>query len=636
MIPRILVLAVCLAGAPAPSARPHPNISLEQVETALRNAGSGRPSLLLTEARLSRVLEMVERDPLLEAVSAAIVVGADRLVGREPLERVVTGRRLLSVSREYLRRMVWLGTAHQLTGDDKFIRQAETEMLAAAAFSDWNPSHFLDTAEMTAALGLGYDWFHRVLSEESKRRIREAIVTKGLEPSFHHDGWTRARHNWNQVCNGGLALGALALREEEPELAARVVHRAVTTVQPAMDEYEPDGAYPEGPSYWSYGTTYNVVLIDALESVLGTDFGLSRRSGFAGSADYYLHVTGPGGLYFNYSDCGPGGVFNPAVFWFARRYGKPYVAYHQLRRIGADGANGRAVLTEALTGRFAPLAILWGSSEVAVPPRLHWMGRGTTPVAMLRSSWTDEDAAYLALKGGTPSANHGHMDIGSFIYEADGVRWALDLGMQSYHAMEERGLNIWNRSQDSDRWRIFRYNNFSHNTLVVDGRLQNVEGFGPLSRFSDEGPSPHAVVDLSDVYDGQLEKALRGVTLFEDRRALIQDEWRAGDRPATVRWGMVAPGSVEFLSATAARLTESGATLLFEVHAPREIRLRTYSTDPPAEWDEANPNTYILGFEVALQPNEELRLAVILTPGDAEGLVPPPLSPLLEWSAALE
>ena len=44
-----------------------------------------------------------------------------------------------------------------LTGDRAFSSRAEQEMLAAAAFTDWNPSHFLDVGEMTTALALGYD-----------------------------------------------------------------------------------------------------------------------------------------------------------------------------------------------------------------------------------------------------------------------------------------------------------------------------------------------------------------------------------------------------------------------------------------------------------------------------------------------
>jgi len=33
--------------------------------------------------------------------------------------------------------------------------------------------------------------------------------------------------------------------------------------------------FSEGPGYWTYGTTYNVLLVAELESALGSDFGLS-------------------------------------------------------------------------------------------------------------------------------------------------------------------------------------------------------------------------------------------------------------------------------------------------------------------------------------------------------------------------
>ncbi|MHC4736730.1 MAG: hypothetical protein ACYTDW_20090 [Planctomycetota bacterium] len=117
--------------------------------------------------------------------------------------------------------------------------------------------------------------------------------------------------------------------ENQPDLACKLVHRAVNGVQVVMRHYQPDGAYPEGPGYWVYGTSYNVILLAALESALGTDFNLSKATGFARSATYYLHVTGPTGRYFNYPDSGSKGGFVPTVFWFAKNYDQPSLAWHQ-------------------------------------------------------------------------------------------------------------------------------------------------------------------------------------------------------------------------------------------------------------------------------------------------------------------
>ncbi len=104
------------------------------------------------------------------------------------------------------------------------------------------------------------------------------------------------------MCHGGLTAGALAVMEDEPELAARTVHNAIHNVTRSMAVYAPRGSYPEGPGYWAYGTSYNVVLIAVLESALGTDFALSKAPGFDVTGQYPGLVTGPSGLTFNYAD----------------------------------------------------------------------------------------------------------------------------------------------------------------------------------------------------------------------------------------------------------------------------------------------------------------------------------------------
>ena len=82
------------------------------------------------------------------------------LLDEPTVERELKGRRMLNTSREVFKRVAYLGYTAQVLGPsmgDEFALRAIEEMLAAAEFSDWNPSHFLDTAEMTTALGLGLD-----------------------------------------------------------------------------------------------------------------------------------------------------------------------------------------------------------------------------------------------------------------------------------------------------------------------------------------------------------------------------------------------------------------------------------------------------------------------------------------------
>src|SRR5690554_915329 len=132
------------------------------------------------------------------------------------------------------------------------------------------------------------------------------------------------------------------------------------------------------------------------------------------------------------------------------------------------------------------------------------------PLMISRTSWWDSNSLYLGFKGGSPSVNHGHMDIGSFVMEAEGVRWAIDMGSQSYESLESRGMSIFGRTQDAERWTILRLNNYIHNTLTVNGELQRVEGFAGMDKYGDNADFMFAVTDMTSVYDGQLAQAKRG------------------------------------------------------------------------------------------------------------------------------
>ncbi len=609
-------------------------ISEETVNAAFEKPIPNHPRLFLTEPQLTTLKQKIKSDQMLTGIHDALIAGAERLIDQPPLKRVVTGRRLLSVSRECLRRTMLLSYAWRMTDDRRFLNRCEQEMLAAAEFTNWNPSHFLDVAEMTAALALGYDWLYPELDPASRQSIADAILEKGLKPSFdaRYNWFVRGRNNWNQVCHSGMTMGALAILEDQGQLAREIVHRAVNNVQTVMELYEPDGAYPEGPGYWVYGTTYNVMLLAALESALGTDFGLSDKQGFSHAAVYLNNVTGPFRQYFNYPDSGSKVGFTPAVFWFAHHYNDPTMAWMQHRYVSSRFPNKTS---EFANDRTAPLALIWAGDKATPPQSLGWMGRGQTPVAMFRTNWTDNNATWLAIKAGSPSVSHGHMDVGSFVLDAAGQRWAVDLGPEDYNKIETLGMNLWAMGQDAQRWAIFRYNNLSHNTLVVNGQHQIVSGKASFTRFSNDKPFNHAVMDMSNVYLGQLEKALRGAALLPTGQILIQDEITALDKPASIRWAMATPAQVAIKDDLNADLKLNGKTMAFQLLGDLPARLTTYSTEPKADYDEPNPNTIMIGFEVRLEPNQSIRLPILMTPPGVTQTPVIPAKSVLEWSAPL-
>jgi len=482
-----------------------PTIKLDEVRRWVDLAPKEHPRLLATRNDLAALRASLDDDPLRRSLAHAIEREAGLLEDVPPVTRRLQGRRLLSQSRCCLKRVLTLAMAYHLTGKEPFVKRCERELLAAARFSDWNPRHFLDTAEMTCALAFGYDWLHDQLGDSARRQIRSAIVEKGVSLPFttRHKGWVRARNNWGQVCHGGLTAGALAVMEDEPDLAARTVHNALHNVTRSMAAYAPAGSYPEGPGYWAYGTSYNVLLIDLLESTLGTDFGLTKAPGFNLTGQYPSLACGPSGQFFNYADGGSGRRVQPALFWFAGRYRRPDWLLGECGRLHKHVAAVNRANAASSGCRFLPLTLLWmddktDSPKIGMP--LHWQSHGETPITVHRSSWTDPSAMYVGLKGGSPSANHGQMDVGSFVLDCDGLRWAEDLGAEGYHGIESRGMNLWSRAQNSDRWTIFRQSNAGHNTLVIDGQPQRVAGHAHIIYFSDDLEFPHSVIDMSSVY----------------------------------------------------------------------------------------------------------------------------------------
>jgi hypothetical protein len=270
--------------------------------------------------------------------------------------------------------------------------------------------------------------------------------------------------------------------------------------------------------------------------------------------------------------------------------------------------------------RLLPAIMIWGKNipleQIEPPQSKMFVGQGANPVALMRTSWTNPDAVYLGFKAGSPSVNHGHMDIGSFIMEANGERWAADLGSQNYESLESRGMSIFGRTQDAERWTIFRLNNYPHNTLTINGELQQVEGYAKIDKSSDNEDFMFAVSDISTVYNDQLKKAVRGVAIKDQKYVVVRDEVETLDKSAEVKWNMLTPANVE-LDNKGATLSINGKKLLLKVNGPNNIKMKTWSTAPTTDYDAENPGTTRVGFTCKLPANSAQIFEIMLVPEDA-------------------
>ena len=389
-------------------------MALGQNENPLRTLKEGHPRLIALDGDLERLRSQARDIPALRKILADLGREADRLQAAPSVEYKLVGPRLLTQSRRALDRIYLLSFLYRWDGKKVHLERAVKELRAVAAFKDWNPAHFVDLAEMTHAFAIGYDWLYPGLADADRAWIKDAIVQKGLDPGIQAYGtqstWVAGRDNWNVVCNSGLALGALAVAEDEPEKSAAIVKAAVESIPRGIALYGSDGGWSEGPGYWDYATRYTVYLLAALETALGTDFGLSNQPGLAKAGRFRIYCGSPVNKVFNYADATDELTEEPAMFWLARRYAQPVFAWQQQRLID------RSTHPE-------PLDLIWYQRDAKPPQPPQWPLDtifSSVQCAFSRSSWDDPNAVFLAVKGGDNKVPHAHLDLGSFVLDAGG------------------------------------------------------------------------------------------------------------------------------------------------------------------------------------------------------------------------
>ncbi len=139
--------------------------------------------LMLKDDALRDLKKRAENDEVLRRFVREVIRRADGHLDDPHLHKK-DGPRLLSVSRACVERVYTLGLAWRWTGQKKYADKIKENLLTVCAFPDWNPSHFLDTAEMSHAVGVGYDWIHNDLDQETRNHICLALVELGLKPGI--------------------------------------------------------------------------------------------------------------------------------------------------------------------------------------------------------------------------------------------------------------------------------------------------------------------------------------------------------------------------------------------------------------------------------------------------------------------
>jgi hypothetical protein len=208
----------------------------------------------------------------------------------------------------------------------------------------------------------------------------------------------------------------------------------------------------------------------------------------------------------------------------------------------------------------------------------------------------------------------------------------MDFGMQDYESLESKGIQLFGRTQNAQRWTVFRLTNLVHNTLTVNNQHQRVDGYAPIISSSATPGFMNAVTDMSEVYKGSISKAKRGVAIVDKNYVVVRDEIETLDSATTIRWTMLTPADVKITGSNTAELTQGGKKLILQVASPAKVTMKTWSTDPPNSYDAPNPGTTLVGFEASLPANSKTALNVSLIPEKAIKKATKKIEALSNWN----
>lgn len=588
------------------------------------------PRLMITPQIKARVAELIKTDPWAKAFFQRITLGAYAVNSLPLIQRKLVGnkrKRMLGTSYAAMRNIVTLCMSNMFKPDSDLRQRAIDEMLAIAQFEDWHPSHFLDTAEMTFAMGFGYDWLYHDMTDEQRTTIRNAIIELGLKAALTHKGGLSASNNWNQVRHSSLTAGALAIYEDAPELAEQILNQAHDNYKRALEAYDGDGVYPEGPTYWGYGTGFSVLMAACLNSTAGNDWGILQWPGFAQSFDYVVQVTAPTRKLFNFADSSLGPMTMPMHMWAGSMLNRP--DFIEQSKISLQGYLSKV---DTHHFRLIPFALLWYKPVdqfKQTTPNTCYVGRGDkVQVAILRSDFKDRNASFIGIKGGNIRVNHGHMDIGSFIVESDGVRWCDDLGAE--REIYDR-KDSWGTQQNSHRWTFFRVNNFSHNTLTLGGKIQQVNGMNPVIASAKTNAMQCAVLDMSSAYKGQAAQVHRGIALLADKSMIVQDDYAGLVPSEKLLWNMTTKARIKLSDdGTIANLEYGKRTLHVIILSPAAATFTIRDAKPPLEIENQNKGYQRLTLNLPAPVSDGL-LTVRFIPGSVKQPATFKVKPVDQW-----
>ena len=609
----MVILLGLLPQVALPKAEATTALSASTVTSLFEARSEGvHPRIMATESDFARIRQTVQTDPYMKVWYAQLYAyGVEKL--SEPLCKyeLANGKKLLSVSREASYRIVGLAMVYHISGEARFADRAVEEMLNVCAFSDWNPSHYLDVGQMAYGVGLGYDWLYHYMTSSQRNTVAKAIYKYALCTRTTDLKRITSTSNWNPWCNNGLIIAALSVFESYPTDAAATISESVSYLPNAISVMTPSGSYPEGAYYLIVALSLSMAC-SSLETVLGTDFGLSDLEGMKESAKFLLAINGYSNT-FNHGDSTNEFNINSSLHWYASRYNLPELSVFERENHGI-----KFTLDNHLSLLWYDPDLVEGVTLEDMQPDYLLMSDQYVSIASFRSFSGDAHQIYAAIKSGyNQVSSHCDFDIGTFVMEAVGELWFEDLGKDNYNVS-----NYFDRGEGGTRWTYYRKRAEGHNTIIINPSADGGQDFDAKCQITDYQSAydgGYATVNMKDAYDDYgATKATRSIALFDNRsRVRLRDEIVCSSA-STIYWFAHTQADIKISSdGKTATLTKNGKTLLAEISSPSEAKFTKMSAKPLSSSPnpgEQNANEGYQKLVIKLTNTTKASINVVFTP----------------------
>ncbi|PWN36949.1 uncharacterized protein FA14DRAFT_159220 [Meira miltonrushii] len=525
------------------------------------------PRIMTTAAEWDCLPNKIANDAYLTVWNYTIFQNASAWYAMPPTKYVtdggIAGSGILDPAREVQLRVKTFAYAYHLSGNDTKWRDRAWDELYAASGNDsanpwgagnpptqvWNPTHFLDLAELTAAFAIGYDWLYYAWTPQQRTALAWSIVTQGLQngvqayqPKNEWSWWQTTNGNWNCVCNSGLLLGALALGSEDPSgtAATNIIANTIPNMKGnCMQAVYDDGTWTETANYWYFGTDALARAYSALMTATGSDQGLmASNPNWPKTGDFHMYVSGNAGMFY-YGDNGPNKYSTNANGMFLWGTIAQNPSYALFQRDRADAPD--------------PLSMFWYDTRTKGG---FWNGQALDQYfnndagtwGSMRSSWTDFSGTYVAMKSSNATGHqtHGDLDAGDFVIDALGTRWAGEFGSANYLSTDY----FKSEAQDAVRWEYYRKGTQGQNTIVLN-KANQAASCKPVNTFLSTNTTQSGditftpastdtalfVTDMSSCYNTSASTVVRGIRFLNGRRqVLLRDEIASNSAITDINW----------------------------------------------------------------------------------------------------